>query len=338
MEEYKPFTLNEVIAQEKSAFPYAKGELSRLLMHIGLAAKIVNREINKAGIADILGETGDKNIQGEKVKKLDLYANSVFTNAMKSTGIVCGVASEEDEDIVIFDDHLSLDGKYVICMDPLDGSSNIDVNVSIGTVFSLYRRISPVGTPAVLEDFLQPGTAQVAAGYIIYGSSTMLVYSTGLGTSGFTLDPAIGEFCMSHQAIRTPELGAIYSVNEGRYQSFSEGVKQFIKYCQQEDPKTNRPFASRYIGSLVADFHRNLLMGGVFLYPKTESHLQGKLRLIYECNPVAFLCEHAGGKATDGKGNRILEIKPTSIHERVPFYAGSRRMVDKIEEFIEKYD
>ena len=284
MTKYKPFTLNEVIAQQQSAFPYAKGELSRLLMHIGLAAKIVSQEINKAGIADILGETGDKNVQGEKVKKLDLFANDVFTNAMKSTGIVCGVASEENEDIIIFDDHLSLDGKYVICMDPLDGSSNIDVNVSIGTVFAIYRRISQVGTPAVKEDFLQCGTEIVAAGYVIYGSSTMLVYSTGLRTTGFTLNPGIGEFCLSHKAIRTPELGEIYSVNEGRYESFSEGIKQFIKYCQHEDPKSNRPFASRYIGSLVADFHRNLLIGGVFLYPKTESQLQGKLRLIYECN------------------------------------------------------
>lgn len=338
MKEYKPYTLNEVIVQKQSAFPYAKGELSRILMHIGLAAKIVNREVNKAGLVDILGETGDKNAQGERVKKLDVYANDTFRNAIKTSGICCGVASEEDEDIVIFEDDLSLDGKYIVCMDPLDGSSNIDVNVSIGTIFSIYRRVSPVGMKATIEDFLQPGTKQVAAGYIIYGSSTMMVYTTGLGTSGFTLDPSIGEFCLSQEFIHTPEEGKIYSINEGNYVKFAEGVKKYIKYCQEKDTATCRPYSSRYIGSLVADFHRNLLKGGIFIYPKTDSHENGKLRLIYECNPIAFLAEQAGGKATDGRGNRILEMKPKTIHQRVPFYTGSRKMVDKIEEFIAKYE
>ncbi|HBS86773.1 MAG: fructose-bisphosphatase [Bacteroidetes bacterium GWF2_38_335] len=330
-------TLNEVIIQEQSAFPYAKGELSRLLSHIGIATKIVHREVNKAGLVDILGSVGSTNVQGEKQQKLDVFANDQFIAALRSSGIVCGIASEENDEIVIFDDELSLDGKYVVCIDPLDGSSNIDVNVSIGTIFSIYRRITPVGMKAEISDFLQEGTKQAAAGYVIYGSSTMLVYTTGLGTTGFTYDPSIGEFCLSYKFMKTPEHGKIYSINEGNYIHFPMGVKKYIKYCQEIDKATNRPYSSRYIGSLVADFHRNLLKGGIFIYPSTESNPNGKLRLLYECNPIAFLAEQAGGKATDGKGKRILEFKPDSLHQRVPFFTGSRYMVDKAEEFMREF-
>ncbi|MBN2682147.1 MAG: class 1 fructose-bisphosphatase [Bacteroidales bacterium] len=334
---YQPITLNEVIIQEQSAFPYAKGELSRLLSHIGIAAKIVHREVNKAGLVDILGAAGSTNIQGEGQQKLDVFANEQFIAAMKSSGIVCGIASEEDDEIVIFDDELSLDGKYVVCFDPLDGSSNIDVNVSVGTIFSIYRRITPVGLKADISDFMQEGTKQAAAGYIIYGSSTMMVYTTGLGTTGFTLDPSIGEFCLSNKFMKTPENGKLYSINEGNYIKFPMGVKKYIKYCQEHDPDTNRPYSSRYIGSLVADFHRNLLKGGIFIYPRTNGNPNGKLRLLYECNPVAFLAEQAGGLATDGNGTRILEIQPTSLHQRVPLFTGSRKMVEKAEEFMRTF-
>lgn len=331
-------TLNEVIIQKQSAFPYAKGELSRLLMHIGLAAKIVNNKINKAGLeTSIIGEADHINIQGEAQQKLDVYADEVFTKALQASGIVCGIASEECDEIVVFDDEMSKEGNYVICMDPLDGSSNIDVNVSVGTIFSIYRRISPVGEKVTKEDFLQPGTKQVAAGYIIYGSSTMLVYTTGLGTTGFTYDPSIGEFCMSHYFMVTPKNGKIYSINEGNYVKFEPGVKKYLRWCQENDKETGRPLTSRYIGSLVADFHRNLLKGGIYLYPKTVSAPNGKLRLMYECNPIAFLAEQAGGKATDGYGNRILEIQPTNIHQRVPFFVGSKEMVEKAEEFMREF-
>lgn len=331
-------TLNEFIIERQSEFPYAKGELSRLLSHIGIAAKIVHREVNKAGLVDILGEVGDINVQGEAQKKLDVFADEQFISALMASGECCGIASEENQDIVTFDGELAKDGKYIVTMDPLDGSSNIDVNVSIGTIFAIYRRISPRGHKAKLEDFLQEGTKQVAAGYIIYGSSTMLVYTTGRGVNGFTLDPSIGEFCLSHRQIKTPPRGKIYSINEGNYIKFPEGVKQYIKYCQEMDEETERPFSSRYIGSLVADFHRNLLKGGIFLYPSTASYPRGKLRLLYECNPISFLAEQAGGRATDGRGRRIMDIKPESLHQRVPFYVGSRQMVERAEDFILKYD
>ncbi len=331
-------TLSEVIIQKQSAFPYAKGELSRLLSHIGLAAKIVNNKINKAGLeASIIGETDNINIQGESQQKLDVYADEIFTKAIQASGIVCGIASEECDEIIVFDDDMSLEGNYVICIDPLDGSSNIDVNVSVGTIFSIYRRISPPGQKVTNEDFLQPGSKQVAAGYIIYGSSTMLVYTTGLGTTGFTYEPSIGEFCLSHYYMVTPKRGKIYSINEGNYIKFPEGVKRYLKYCQESDPDTNRPLTSRYIGSLVADFHRNLLKGGIYIYPRTASAPNGKLRLLYECNPIAFLAEQAGGLATDGYGNRILELKPTGIHQRVSFFTGSKTMVEKAEEFMREY-
>lgn len=337
MSSYQPLTLNEVIIQEQSAFPYARGELSRLLIHIGIASKIVHREVNKAGLVDILGDADNINVQGESQQKLDVFADEQFIAALKSSGICCGVASEENDNYIVFEDELSLNGKYVMCMDPLDGSSNIDVNVSVGTIFSIYRRVSEVGKVATEQDFLQEGTKQVAAGYIIYGSSTMLVYTTGLGTTGFTYDPSIGEFCLSHKYMKTPEDGKIYSINEGNYIKFPKGVKQYLKYAQEIDKQTNRPYSSRYIGSLVADFHRNLLKGGIFMYPMTASFPTGKLRLIYECNPIAFLAEQAGGKATDGRGNRILEIKPTELHQRVPFYVGSKNMVEKAEALMKEF-
>lgn len=327
-------TLNEVIIQKQSAFPYAKGELSRLLSHIGLAAKIVNKKVNKAGLVNILGENSNVNVQGEQQKKLDVFANDAFISTMRASGICCGIASEENDEMVIFDDDLSLDGKYVVCMDPLDGSSNIDVNVSIGTIFSIYRRVSKRGEKATIEDFLQPGNKQVAAGYVLYGSSTMLVYTTGLGTTGFTLDNSIGEFCLSHPYLVTPKQGKIYSVNQGNFVKFPQGTKEYIKYCQERDDASGRPYTMRYIGSLVADFHRNLLKGGIFIYPKTASAPAGKLRLLYECNPMAFLAEQAGGLATDGMGNRILDIQPHDIHQRVPFYTGSKSMVEKAEDFM----
>jgi len=333
-------TLNEFIIERQSEFPYAKGELSRLLSHIGIAAKIVHREVNKAGLVDILGEVGGINVQGEAQKKLDVFADEQFISALMASGECCGIASEENQDIITFDGELAKDGKYIVTMDPLDGSSNIDVNVSIGTIFAIYRRLSPRGHKAKLEDFLQEGTKQVAAGYVIYGSSTMLVYTTGRGVNvnGFTLDPSIGEFCLSHPQIKTPQRGKIYSINEGNYIKFPEGVKQYIKYCQEMDEETDRPFSSRYIGSLVADFHRNLLKGGIFLYPSTASYPNGKLRLLYECNPMAFIAEQAGGRATDGRGRRIMDIKPESLHQRVPFYVGSRQMVERAEDFILQYD
>lgn len=336
MKGYNITTLNEFIIRRQANIPYAKGELSNLLHHMGIAAKVVHKKVNKAGLVDVLGEAGNVNIQGEHQQKLDVFADMQFTAALKDSGECCGIASEEDQEIITFDDELSLDGKYIVCMDPLDGSSNINVNVSIGTIFSIYRRISPRGEKAQLIDFLQEGNKQIAAGYIIYGSSTMLVYSTGMGVNGFTLDTGIGEFCLSHPDIKTPQDGNIYSLNEGNYNDFPEGVKKYIKYCQDKDKETKRPYSARYIGSLVADFHRNLLKGGIFIYPQTAKAPKGKLRLLYECNPIAYIAEQAGGKATDGE-QRILDLKPESLHQRVPFYTGSTKMVDKAEEFLKKY-
>lgn len=329
-------TLGEFIIEKQHDYPHASGELSSLLSSIRLAAAIVNREINKAGLVDIIGSIGGENIQGEVQQKLDVYANQKFKLALAARDQVCGVASEEEDNIVIFDSELSRNAKYVVLMDPLDGSSNIDVNVSVGTIFSIYRRISPIGTPAALEDFLQPGNKQVAAGYIVYGSSTMLVYTTGNGVHGFTYDPSIGVFCLSHENIKIPAQGHIYSINEGNYIKFPLGVKKYIKYCQENAPEDGRPYTSRYIGSLVADFHRNLLKGGLYLYPSTAGYPQGKLRLLYECNPMAFLIEQAGGKATDGY-RRILDIEPTKLHQRMPFFVGSTEMVDKVMWFLNEF-
>ncbi|HAS62176.1 MAG TPA: class 1 fructose-bisphosphatase [Vibrio sp.] len=329
-------TLGEFIVEKQADFPHASGDLSSLLSSIRLAAKIVNREINKAGLADITGAVGAENIQGEEQQKLDLYANEKFKAALEARDQVCGVASEEEDEAVAFNKELNKNAKYVVLMDPLDGSSNIDVNVSVGTIFSIYRRVSPIGTPPTEEDFLQPGNKQVAAGYVIYGSSTMLVYTTGNGVNGFTYDPSLGTFCLSHENMMIPVDGQIYSINEGNYVRFPLGIKKYIKYCQENDSASNRPYTSRYIGSLVADFHRNLLKGGVYLYPSTQSHPQGKLRLLYECNPMAYIIEQAGGTASDGV-SRIMDIKPTELHQRVPFVVGSKNMVRTVEQFIEKY-
>jgi fructose-1,6-bisphosphatase I len=326
-------TLIEFINEKQADFPYASGEFSRLLNDIGIAAKIVNREVNKAGLADILGFEGSQNIQGEDQKKLDVFANNQFIKALRNGGQCCAIASEENDDLITFDSPLSKNGKYVVAIDPLDGSSNIEVNVSIGTIFSVYRRKSESGTDGTVEDALQPGIEQVAAGYVIYGSSTMLVYTTGHGVNAFTLDPSVGLFLMSHPNIKIPDGGNIYSINEANYIYFPEGVKEFIRYCQEDDPETRRPYTTRYIGSLVADFHRNLLRGGIYMYPGTKKMKSGKLRLLYECNPIAFLAEQAGGKASDGF-RRILEIKPDELHQRVPLFVGSKHMVEKAEYFM----
>jgi fructose-1,6-bisphosphatase I len=332
----KVTTLGQFIIEKQADFPYAKGELSRLLRDIGIAAKIVNREVNKAGLVDILGENGTTNIQGEGQKKLDVYADEQFISALRSGGECCVVASEEQDGCIYIDSDISRNAKYMVAIDPLDGSSNIDVNVSVGTIFSIYRRRKTEGR-VTMEEVLQSGTEQVAAGYVIYGSSTMLVYTTGKGVNGFTLDPSIGEFCLSHPDMKIPETGLIYSINEGNYIRFPQGVKDFIKYCQVEDKATSRPYTSRYIGSMVADIHRNLIKGGIFLYPTTSSHPEGKLRLMYECNPMAFIIEQAGGKASDGT-NRILEIKPRQLHQRSAAFMGSTRMVELVERFIQKAD
>jgi len=329
----KSITLNEFIIHQQAEFPEATGNFSCLLHHIGIAAKKVNREVNKAGLVDILGRSGCENVQGEEQQKLDVYANEAFMEELQASGECCGIASEENEDVTTFHEGLCHNAKYIVCMDPLDGSSNIDVNVSVGTIFSIYRRKSPIGEAAVLDDFLQKGSEMVAAGYIIYGSSTMLVYTVGRGVNGFTLDPSLGEFCLSHPNIKTPASGKIYSINEGNYEKFPVGIKKYIKYCQEKDAKTNRPYTSRYIGSLVADFHRNMLKGGVFMYPSTDSHPNGKLRLLYECNPIAFIAEQAGGLAFSEEG-RILDLQPEAIHQRVTFYAGAHDMVMKVKEFL----
>jgi fructose-1,6-bisphosphatase I len=327
-------TLGEFIIERQADFPFAKGELSSLLSDISIAAKIVNWEVNKAGLVNILGEAGTENIQGETQKKLDVFANDQFLAALATGGECAGVASEENDDIILFDGP-SAAGKYVVAMDPLDGSSNIDVNVSIGTIFSIYRRKSKNG-PATVEDFLQHGRDQVAAGYIVYGSSTMLVYTTGNGVNGFTLDPSIGEFCLSHPNMRLPKAGNIYSVNQGNFIHFPEGVKRYIKNCQIDDKANNKPYTLRYIGSLVSDFHRNLIKGGIYIYPTTLSSPKGKLRLLYECNPLAMLAEEAGGLATDGY-NHILDLDLTDIHQRVPLFIGSEKLVTDAMEFIKQY-
>ena len=325
-------TLGQFIIEKQADFPYAKGELSRLLRDIGIAAKMVNREVNKAGLMDILGKAGSTNIQGEQQQKLDVFANDQFISALSSGGECCIVASEENEEIIRIDSAVSKGAKYIVAIDPLDGSSNIDVNVPVGTIFSIYRR-KDFEVPASLTDVLQSGTEQVAAGYVIYGSSTMLVYTTGKGVNGFTLDPSIGEFCLSHPDMKTPETGTIYSINEGNYVHFPQGVKKYIKYCQVEDKQTQRPYTSRYIGSMVADLHRNLLKGGIFIYPATASAPNGKLRLVYECNPMAFIIEQAGGKATNGE-SRILELQVTELHQRSQIFIGSRCMVETAERFM----
>ncbi len=328
-------TLTEFIIEKQADYPQASGELSRLLSDIGIATKFVNREVNRAGLGDVMGYAGEVNVQGEDQKKLDVYANEQFIAALKSGGQCCAIGSEENEDIIILDSDISKHGKYVVAMDPLDGSSNIESNVSLGTLFSIYHRRTVRGS-AQLEDFLQPGRNLVAAGYVIYGSSTMLVYTTGYGVNGFTLDPSVGLFILSHPDMKYPEEGTIYSINEANYFSFPEGVRQYIHYCQEEDAATHRPYSTRYIGSMVADVHRNMVRGGVFLYPGTTKNRKGKLRLLYECNPVAFLAEQAGGKASDGF-RRILDIQPTTLHERSPLFVGPINMVEMAEHMMKEH-
>ena len=325
-------TLGEFIIKNQTSFKYSSGEFSSLINSIRLAAKVVNHEVNKAGLVDIIGPTGEENIQSEKQQKLDVYANEKFINTLINRNIVCGIASEEEETFIsINSNDKNNQNKYVVLIDPLDGSSNIDVNVSVGTIFSIYRRKSKIGAEVSIDDFLQSGRFQVAAGYIIYGTSTMLFYTTGKGVNGFTLNPAIGTFYHSHSNIQIPKNGNIYSINEGNYLQFPDYVKKYIKFCQEEEDE--RPFTSRYIGSLVSDFHRNMIKGGIFLYPQTAKNPNGKLRLLYECNPIAFICEQAGGLAINGEKN-ILDIEPKELHERTPFYCGSEKMIQQFQKFI----
>ncbi|KYG72204.1 fructose-1,6-bisphosphatase I [Roseivirga ehrenbergii] len=314
--------LDRFIMKNQEAFPFASGELSQLIRDLAYAGKVVNREINRAGLADITGAYGAENVQGEAQQNLDVAANIRFTRALQKGGEVAAIISEENEDII---DLKTPNAKYIIAMDPLDGSSNIDVNVSVGTIFSIYRRVSPVGSPVTMEDVLQPGTAQVAAGYILYGSSTMFVYTTGKGVNGFTYEPSLGEYLLSHQDMKMPKDGTVYSVNEGGSKGFPQAVIDYIDTCK------DRGYSARYIGSLVADFHRNLLKGGIYIYPSTAKAPNGKLRLMYECNCLAMIAEQAGGLATDGK-QRIMEIQPTSLHQRAPFFVGSKNMVKEASE------
>ncbi len=326
-------TLSEFIMERQADFPYASGDLSRLLSDIGIASKIVNHKVNKAGLQDIMGAMDSTNVQGEVQMKLDVFADNALMNAVRWGGQVCGAASEENERYFAFDSEICKKSKYVILFDPLDGSSNIDVNVSIGTIFSIFRRKSSVGDTANVNDFLQKGSEQVAAGYVIYGSSTMLVYTTGHGVNGFTLEPSIGEYCLSHQNMTIPEDGSIYSINEGNLLSCGNGVQAYIDWCKQTDKKTSRPYSARYIGSLVADFHRNMIKGGIYIYPGTAKNPEGKLRLQYECNPLAYIVEQAGGKATTGK-MRIMDVQPKDLHMRVPLFIGSKKMVERVEKLI----
>ena len=328
-------TLHEFIMDRQSDFPYASGELSRLLSDIAVAAKVVGMDVRRAGLVDhILGAEGNTNIQGEEQQKLDVVADQQFINMFQAGGEVCGIASEENDDFMAFTSDFCKKGKYVVLFDPLDGSSNIDVNVSIGTIFSIYRRTTDIGTEATLDDMLQAGDEQIAAGYVLYGSSTMLVYTTGKGVNGFTLDPMIGEFCLSHPKMKMPDNGRIYAMNEGNVNVCNPGIKEYIEaYCQQTLPGASRPYSGRYIGSLVADFHRNLIKGGIYIYPATTTDPDGKLRLLYECNPLAFIAEEAGGLATTGE-ERVMGINPTKLHQRAPFFIGSKLMVEQAMSFL----
>jgi len=325
----KVITLQEFILQRQADIPLASGDFSRLLYDLVFAAKVVSRDVRKAGLVDyILGTHGSTNVQGEEQQKLDVIANDQLIHVLQKGAEICGIASEENDSYVAFEDEQSKQAKYVVLFDPLDGSSNIDVNVSIGTIFSVFRRISPTGTIATKEDFLQNGDKQVAAGYVLYGSSTMLVYTTGKGVNGFTLDPSIGEFCLSHPNMKMPEIGRIYAMNEGNIHICNPGIKKYVEYCQSSENQTGKPYSGRYIGSLVADFHRSLIKGGIYIYPSTHYDPQGKLRLMYECNPLAFIAEQAGGLATTGT-QRILSIEPTELHQRTPYFVGSKQMVEK---------
>ena len=329
----KLITLDEFTIQETRKFPQATGELSSLLRDIGLACKMINKQVNKAGLVDILGKHGATNVQGEEQMKLDIYANETLISVLQNSADCAGIASEENDDFVCFGDEYSRQSKYVVLFDPLDGSSNIDVNAPIGTIFAIYRRVSELGTACTREDFLQPGNRLMAAGYVIYGSSTMMVYATKLSVNGFTLEPSIGEFCLSHPNMQCPAIGKIYSVNQGNTSKYDEGVKGFLNYCMESNKEEGRPYGHRYIGSMVADMHRTLIKGGIFMYPADKGNKNGKLRLQYECNPMAFLMEAAGGLASTGQG-RILDLEPTELHQRSPIYIGSQNLVAKALEFV----
>ena len=333
----KIITIERHILEQQRCFPKATGGFTNLLYDIALAAKIISREVSKAGLAEILGLAGEENVQGEQVMKLDVFANEMLIRMNDHTGRLCAMASEENPDVIPIPERFPC-GKYVLVFDPLDGSANIDLNVSVGTIFSIHRKVSD-GQRGTLEDFLQSGYKQVAAGYIVYGSSTMMVYTTGQGVHGFTLDPSVGEFLLSHPNIQIPPRGKYYSTNEGNYHYWSEGVRRYVDYLKVSDEATGRPYSGRYIGTLVADFHRNLLAGGIFMYPAATKDPQkphGKLRLLYEAAPLAFIVEQAGGRASDGTQD-ILQIQPESLHQRVPLFIGSREDVDEAEQFIREF-
>lgn len=325
--------LDEFTIQETRKFPQATGELSAILRDIGLACKIINKQVLKAGLVDILGQHGATNVQGEEQMKLDVFADEALISVLRNSADCAGIASEENDDFIAFDDEFSKNSKYVVLFDPLDGSSNIDVNASIGTIFSIYKRVSPLGGPCTEADFLQPGNKLMAAGYVIYGSSTMLVYATRLGVNGFTLEPSIGEFCLSHPDMKCNENGKIYSVNQGNTCKYDDGMKAYLDYCMADNKEEGTPLTQRYIGSMVADMHRTLIKGGIFMYPADKKNPNGKLRLQYECNPMGFLMEAAGGVATTA-AERILDVVPTELHQRVPIFIGSKNMVDKAMSFV----
>ncbi|VUD56457.1 Fructose-1,6-bisphosphatase class 1 [Thalassocella blandensis] len=329
----EPMTLIEFILHKQNEFPEATGDLTNLLGAIQLASKHVHRQINRAGLLDILGASGETNIQGEEQQKLDLFANERFKNALKARGHVCAIASEEEEHFIEFEQNEKGTSKYIVAIDPIDGSSNIDVNVPVGTIFSIYRRLSCTSESVVLSDFLQRGRVQVAAGYVIYGTSTMLVYTTGYGVNGFTFDATVGDFFLSHPNIHYPEKPNIFSINEGYTAYFDQGIRQYLDFCKEENSDYGRPYKARYVGSLVADFHRNLLQGGIYLYPGMRTATDGKLRLLYECNPLAFIAEQAGGKATNGH-QRTLDVDPRQLHQRTPFFAGPSNMMEQLQEFL----
>ncbi|MDX2134381.1 MAG: class 1 fructose-bisphosphatase [Saprospiraceae bacterium] len=324
-------TLDEFIIRQEKDFDYATGELTGLLRDIGVAAKIVNREVNKAGLVNIVGLADNQNASGDAQQKLDVYANDKLIECLQNSGECCAIASEENEDIIQIPSRSSKKSHYVVMFDPLDGSSNIDVNVSVGTIFAIYRRQSDPGSPATMDDFLQPGTKQVAAGYVLYGTSTILVYTTGRGVNGFTLDPSIGEFCLSHTNMRIPENGDNYSVNQGYYSKFDLEMRRYIDHCSDQN------YGLRYIGSMVSDIHRILIKGGIFIYPATRKYPKGKLRLLYECNPLSMIIEQAGGKAINTQLKRILDMQPTELHQRSTIAMGSPAMVDELKAFVERY-
>ncbi len=331
----KFITLYRHIIDEERKYPDATGELSDLLADIALACKIISLEVNRAGLIDLMGLTGNENVHGEQVKKLDIYAHDTLVRAMEVSGHLCAIASEESEDFIPVNEKFMGErpmSKYIIHFDPLDGSSNIDANISIGTIFSIYQRVTESG-PGTLEDCLQQGIHQVAAGYIIYGSSTIMVYTTGRGVHGFTLDPTVGEFLLFYENIKIPKRSKTYSINEGNYTKWNDGLRKYVDDLKCDDKKRGRPYSARYVGSLVADFHRNLLYGGIFMYPANKKNPNGKLRLLYEANPLAFIIEQAGGRATNGV-SRILELVPLDLHQKTPLFIGSEEDVLEAEKFL----